>query len=65
MAIETPCQTSGAMFHTAISPTGITVTIDFGKVIPLNSAQAEVLEANAHNALELVLAPYYAAPTGA
>lgn len=59
MAVETPCQTSGAIFHTHISSDKITVTVDLGKVINLTDESAELLEANLHNALELVLAPYY------
>lgn len=59
MAMETPCQTSGAMFHTEINNLGITASVDFGKEINLTENQAEVLEANIHNALELVLAPFF------
>lgn len=60
MAMPTKCQTSGAQFHTRISDENLSVTVDFGKLIPLDEGEAELLEANLHNALELVLARYYA-----
>lgn len=59
MAMQTPCQTSGAVFSTRIAGDGISVDVDFGKRINLGEEEAELLEANIHNALELVLARYY------
>jgi hypothetical protein len=60
MAVETPCQTPGAQFHTAISNRRIAVSVDLPGPLRLSAAQAAVLDANLHNALELVLAPYWA-----
>lgn len=62
MAIETECQTNGAVFHTEISDRSISVKVDFGRTIYLTQEEAELLESNLHNAVELVLAPYYAKP---
>lgn len=59
MAVPTPCQTNGAMFSTHIEPLGITASVSFGRVIDLTEKEAEILEANIHNVLELVLVPYY------
>jgi hypothetical protein len=59
MAIETPCQTSGAVFSTRITPRGISVDVDFGRTINLDQPQAELLEANVHNVLELALSRYF------
>lgn len=61
MAIQTNCQTSGAVFHTHVSATHADIIVSFGKTLDLTEAEAELLEANIHNALELVLARYYQA----
>lgn len=61
MAVSTGCQTPGAQFHTHIGSRSATVTVDFGRSISLTDAQAGELEANLHNAVELVLARYYPA----
>lgn len=42
-----------------LTSTYMDVSVDFGRSINLTQQQAELLEANIHNALELVLAPYY------
>lgn len=60
MATSTKCQTPGAQFHTHITGEKASVTIDFGKKIPLNEEEATLLEANLHNAVEQVMAKYYA-----
>lgn len=59
MAIETPCQTPGAYFHTSIQEEAVVVAVNFARKISLSPEQAEILEANIHNAMELVLAPYF------
>lgn len=61
MATETPCQTPGAQFHTGISGRQITVWIELPEALDLTEQQAQTLDANLHNALELVLAPYFTA----
>lgn len=60
MAMSTKCQTPDAQFHTHITNRSVSVTVDFGKKIPLNIEESELLEANLHNAIELVLSRYYA-----
>ena len=59
MAIETPCQTPGANFTTHIMGTGTVVIIDYGRNLTMTKKAATLLEANIHNALELVFAPYF------
>lgn len=59
MATATFCQTPGANFSTQISPRGVTVFVDFGRWINLDVHEAELLESNLHNVIELALARYY------
>ncbi|HEY2455605.1 MAG TPA: hypothetical protein VGI71_23920 [Scandinavium sp.] len=59
MAIPTECQTPGAQFRTHISEVAATVSIEFGRKIIMSEHEARLLEANLHNAAELVFARYY------
>lgn len=59
MAIETTCQTPGAEFATHIRTDGVTVGVALPFDLDLDEEGAALLEANLHNALELVLAPYF------
>lgn len=59
MAIKTVCQTPGTVFHTKIESKKISCEVDLPKPIKLTEKQAELLEANIHNAMELVLARYF------
>lgn len=59
MAIETPCQTPGCEFSTIVDKYGILVRVSFPETIELSPAQADLIEKNLHNAVELVLAPYF------
>ena len=66
MAIMSKCQTPGAMFHTEIGPFRVACAVDCppGVLADLSADDARTLEVNLHNALELVLAPYFrSAPT--
>ena len=56
MAIATRCQTPGAVFHIAIHPRTVTVSVDLPHDLDLDAELAEILEANLHNAAELVMA---------
>ena len=60
MAVAAPCQTPGAVFHTEITPGRVLVAIDLPPTVRLDAADAAVAEAGLHNAVELVLAPYFA-----
>lgn len=60
MAVRTPCQTPGAVFHTAISARAVSVSADLPGSLDLSESEAVILEANLHNAVELVLARYFA-----
>lgn len=67
MARETPCQTPGVIYNVSIydltrqeSPKTV---VDTSTILPfvldLSEEEAELLEDNIHNALELVLRPYF------
>lgn len=56
MANQTEGQTPGADFHTHITSKSLTVRVDFGEELDLSDEEAELLETNAHNAIELVVA---------
>lgn len=59
MSITTVCQTPGARFHAEISRTRVGCVVDLPFDPELTAEQARLLEANIHNALELVLAPLW------
>lgn len=59
MAKKTPCQTPGAFFGTHISKDSVGVGVSVPFKLKLSKDEAKVLEANIHNAMELVLAPYF------
>jgi hypothetical protein len=54
MAIATKCQTPGARFHTRIEPGRVSIAVDLPSTPPIPDDEAELLEANLHNAVELV-----------
>ena len=58
-AIETKCQTKGAIYNTDISENNISIDIEIPFNIDLTKSEAKLLENNIHNALELVLKPYF------
>lgn len=60
MALGTTCQTPDAVFTTHINDTTIVVKVENVKpLVKLTEQEATLLEANLHNAIELVLARYY------
>jgi len=61
MALATPCQTPGAQFTTHINSAGIMVGVEMpiDNPLDLTGEEAEMLEANLHNAVEQVLAKYF------
>jgi hypothetical protein len=60
MALATPCQTPGAIYSTHVGEHTIVVHVNLGAdTLHLSPRSAELLEANLHNAVELVLARYY------
>lgn len=58
-AIKTDCQTEGATYQTDISKDNISVNIKIPFELQLDKDEAKLLESNLHNALELVLKPYF------
>lgn len=59
MANTTPCQTPDAIYYTKVSPDRVSVSVDLPRDLELTADQAQTLENNMHNAMELVLAPYF------
>lgn len=59
MAIETKCQTPDAQYETKITGSTVLVLISLPIELDLTEDQASLLEANLHNAVELVLAPLF------
>jgi len=64
MAQETTCQTPGTEYGTHIShtldgKTVVSVSVLLPMRLKLTQERAALLEANMHNAMELVLAPYF------
>jgi hypothetical protein len=59
MAQPTRCQTPGAMFSTKITDQSVSVHVDLPHPLDLTEPEAGQLEANLHNAVELVLARYF------
>jgi len=58
-AIKTKCQTEGAVYQTEISEKNVSVNVKIPFTLDLDKDEAKLLEDNIHNALELVLAPYF------
>jgi len=59
MSLPTPCQTPDAKFQIRICGSKVEVDVILPFMLKLTDEQAEVLEANIHNAMELVLAPLF------
>jgi hypothetical protein len=60
MARRTECQTPDAQYHTRIGATTVEVRVELPRALDLDEEGAKLLEDNLHNALELVLARYFA-----
>ena len=58
-AVKTDCQTPDAQFHIKVADKKVSVEVDLPKSLDLSEDDAKLLEANLHNAIELVLAPYF------
>lgn len=59
MALPTACQTPDAMFTTEVTGRHVSIRVDLPFPLDLTEAGAALVEANLHNAVELVLAPYF------
>lgn len=59
MAIATTCQTPAARFHTCINTRSVSVVVQLPFDLKLSEEAAKLLEANIHNAMELVLLPLF------
>lgn len=58
-AVRTECQTDGAVYKMDISEDNITAVVNLPFELQLDKDEAKLLESNIHNALELVMAPYF------
>jgi len=59
MAKETKCMVDGAVFTTIINSKTVAVSVKIPFPLILSEGEAEQLQDNLHNAIELVLAPYW------
>lgn len=58
-ALETPCQTPGAMYDTHIGDHSVGIDVELPNGMGLDEQQAELVENQMHNVMELVLEPYF------
>jgi hypothetical protein len=58
-AVKTSCQTRGVRYNTNITPGNISINLVLPTPLDLSDEESKLLEANIHNALELVLDKYY------
>lgn len=58
-AVRTECQTPEAKYNIEISDDKVSVQVELPMQLDLNEKEAKLLESNIHNAMELVLAPYF------
>ena len=56
---KTVCQTPDAQFHVKVSDNKVSCSVDLPIHLKLSEKEAKILETNIHNAMELVLAPYF------
>lgn len=59
MALATPCQTPGGIFSVSLATRSVEVIVALPSALELTPEQAEILEANLHNTVELALAPFF------
>lgn len=58
-AVRTECQTPDAQFNIEINDSKVSVEVELPMNLDLTEDEAKLLESNIHNAMELVLAPYF------
>ncbi len=58
-AQDTKCQTPDVVYNIDISDEKISITLDLPKSLRLDEEEAELLEKNIHNSLEIVLSKYF------
>lgn len=59
MALETKCQTPEMVFKSKITPEKILIKLELPMNLDLDKNEAELLEKNLHNVLELVMSKYF------
>lgn len=59
MAKATPCQTHDAVYGVEIDERQVSVTVELPFSLKLAQSEKDLLEANLHNVVELVLVPYW------
>lgn len=57
-AVKTECQTPEANYNIEINTDKVSVEVELPE-LDLTEEEAKLLESNIHNAMELVLAPYF------
>jgi hypothetical protein len=61
VSVATACQTHGAVYGIEVGPQSVSCRVDLPVPLNLSDEDAVLLEANLHNAVELVLARYFPA----
>ena len=58
-ALKTKCQTPDTVYNIDISDDKISVVVNLPMKLDITEKEAKILEANIHNAMELVLKTYF------
>lgn len=58
-ALKTECQTPGVNYEISIKEDQISIKVDMNKKLDIDEKEAELLEKNIHNMLELILSKYF------
>lgn len=59
MAIQTPCMTPDAIYHSEINPDEIGIRVQLPFPLDLTEEEAELLDILMHNQLELILTKFF------
>ena len=59
MALRTKCQTDGANYSTVIKDRSVSVKVSIPFKLDITDEEAQILETNIHNVMEIVLKPYF------
>ena len=59
IGIADDCLTPGAVYATHIGTAGLSVTVDYGRELPIGEDEAAALDSALHDALETELAPHF------
>lgn len=58
-AVKTSCQTNDVKYAIKIKPKCISIQADLPSELEIDEEESKILDANLHNAMELVLSKYF------